>query len=169
MSKFIQSTALFFIFALVGGVVSAQQKIAVVNIQVALLQSSYGKAEIEKLESSSNWKQLTTEFEGLRADLQALEADAQANGAGWDEEKKAEFTKQRQFLQADFELNDKKRRADQQAVVQAINATVGRQAQAALRELIEEESITLLLNQEAVLHATPVHDLTEKLAAKIKK
>lgn len=169
MSKFIKYAVLSFVFALVGGLVHAQEKIAVINLQGAILQSDFGKSEILKLEKSAAYSQLISEFEGLRADLQALDTEAQANTAKWGAERVAEYNKQRQFLQADLELNVKKRRADQQAVIQSIYAAMGQKAQSALGELIESESITLLLAQEAVIHASPIHDLTSKLAEKLSK
>ena len=145
----------------------AQDRIAVVNIQGAILSSAYGQAEMAKLEESTAYSALITEFEGLRADLQALDSDAQANSENWDAERVAEYNKQRQFLQADLELNGRKIQADQQAAVQNINAAMNQRAQTALQELIEEESITLLLREDSVYHATQVHDITQKLALKL--
>ena len=145
----------------------AQQKIAVVNIQAAILQSAFGKAEMEKLESSTAYSSLITEFEGLRADLQALDAEAQSNSTKWDAERIAEYNKQRQFLQADLELNGRKIQTDQQAAVQSINAAMNQRAQTSLLELVEEESITLLLKEDSVYHATTAHDITQKLALKL--
>lgn len=164
--KFIGVFGAVFLLA-VSATTLAQEKIAVVNIQAAILQSAYGKAEMAKLESSSAYTALITEFEGLRADLQALDSEAQGNASSWDAERLAEYNKQRQFLQADLELNGRKIQADQQAAVQSINAAMTQRAQAALQELIEEESITLLLKEDSVYHATTVHDITQKLALKI--
>ena len=42
----------------------AQQRIAVVNLQAAILSSEYGQAEMAKLEASSADANLITEFEG---------------------------------------------------------------------------------------------------------
>ena len=154
------------VLACSGGLL-AQDKIAVVNIQGAILASAYGQAEMTKLEASTAYAALITEFEGLRADLQALDTDAQANSESWDAERIAEYNKQRQFLQADLELNGRKIQADQQAAVQNINAAMNQRAQIALQELIQEESITLLLKEDSVYHATQVHDITQKLALKL--
>ena len=145
------------------------QKVAVVNIQAAMLSSEYGQAEMAKLEESEAYSVLITEFEGLRADLQALDSEAAANSSKWDAERIAEYNKQRQFLQADLELNGRKIQADQQAAVQSIYAAMNQPAQEALQELITEESITLLVKAEAVYHATIAHDLTQKLALKLGK
>jgi len=145
----------------------AQDKIAVVNLQGAILSSEYGQAEMAKLEASPAYSALITEFEGLRADLQALDVDAQAKSGNWDADQVAEYNKQRQFLQADLELNGRKIQADQQAAVQNINAAMNQRAQAALQELIEEEAITLLLKEDSIYHATELHDITQKLALKL--
>ena len=148
---------------------AGSQKVAVVNIQAAMLSSEYGQAEMAKLEKSADYSALITEFEGLRADLQALDSEASANSSKWDAERIAEYQKQRQFLQADLELNGRKIQTDQQAAVQSIYAAMNQPAQEALQELIAEESVTLLLKAEAVYHATVEHDLTQKLALKLGK
>ena len=143
------------------------QKVAVVNLQAAMLSSEYGKSEMAKLEESSDYSELITEFEGLRADLQALDSEASSNSSKWDAERIAEYQKQRQFLQADLELNGRKIQTDQQAVVQSIYTAMNQPALEALQELIQEESITLLLKADSVYHATVEHDLTQKLALKL--
>ena len=143
------------------------QNIAVVNIQVAILESGYGKAELAKLEKNADYAALVTEAQTLVADVQALDKDAQTNSSKWSQEQLADYNKQRQFLTADLKLNQQKIKAEQDQVVGQINATMEKPALEALKTLVDEEGISLLLKSNSVYHAADAHDVTSKLAAKL--
>lgn len=143
------------------------QNIAVVNIQAAILESSYGKGELAKLEQNSTYADLVTEAQTLVADVQALDKDAQSNGSNWNQEQLADYNKQRQFLTADLNLNNQKIQAEREQVVRQINAAMNQPALEALQALVDDEGISLLLKESSVYHATDAHNVTSKLAAKL--
>lgn len=143
------------------------QKIAVVNIQAAILESDYGQSELAKLENNPSYSALVTESQSLIADVQALDSDAQANGNNWTQAQLSEYNKQRQFLTADLQLNNQKIQSEREAVVRQINQAMNQRALAALQELVDETQITLLLQESAVYHATEEHNVTSQLAAKL--
>ena len=143
------------------------QKIAVVNIQVAILESDYGQAELAKLESNPSYVALVTESQSLVADVQALDNDAQANGNSWTQAQLSEYNKQRQFLTADLQLNNQKIQSEREAVVRQINQAMNQRALTALQALVDEMEITLLLQESTVYHATEEHNVTSQLAAKL--
>ena len=149
--------------------ISQAQNIAVVNIQAAILESSFAQAELAKLEKGSSYAGLVSEAQILVADIQALDKDAEANGSKWSQEQLAEYNKARQFLTADYELNNKKIQAERERVVRQINAAMTQPAREALMQLVEDEKITVLLKQEAIYLASPEHDITAKLAEKLSK
>lgn len=155
--------------AMTVSVAGQAQNIAVVNIQAAILESSFGKAELAKLENDPTYAALVTEYQTLVADVQALDKDAQANNANWDQEQLAEYNKQRQFLTADIQLNNQKIQAERERVVRQINAAMNQPALEALQKMVEEEKISLLLQESAVYHATEEYNVTAKLAAKLSK
>ena len=143
------------------------QKIAVVNIQAAILESDYGQAELAKLESNPSYAALVTELQSLIADRQALDNDAQANGNSWTQAQLSEYNKQRQFLTADLQLNNQKIQSEREAVVRQINQAMNQRALTALQALVDEMEITLLLQESVVYHATEEHNVTSQLAAKL--
>ena len=143
------------------------QKIAVVNIQAAILESDYGQAELAKLESNPSYAALVTDLQSLIADVQALDNDAQANGNSWTQAQLSEYNKQRQFLTADLQLNNQKIQSEREAVYRQINQAMYQRALTALQALVDEMEITLLLQESAVYHATEEHNVTSRLAAKL--
>ena len=159
--------SLIFATAMCLSVFANAQKIAVVNIQAAILESDYGQSELAKLESNPGYAALVTESQSLMADVQALDNDAQANGNSWTQAQLTEYNKQRQFLTADLQLNNQKIQSEREGVVRQINQAMNQRALAALQALVEETQITLLLQESAVYHATNEHNVTAQLAAKL--
>jgi Skp family chaperone for outer membrane proteins len=160
-------SGLVFAVALSLSAFASAQNIAVVNIQAAILQSDFGQAELARLESTPSYSSLVTESQSLVADVQALDSEAQANSNSWSQAELTEYNKQRQFLTADLQLNNQKIQSEREGVVRQINAAMNQRALVALQELVEEEEITLLLQESAVYHATEAHNVTAKLAAKL--
>ena len=168
MFKLLTHSALL-VAAMMISLVSQAQNIAVVNIQAAILESSYGKSELAKLEEDADYAALVTEAQTLIADVQALDKDAQSNGSNWSQDQLNDYNKQRQFLTADIQLNQQKIQAEREQVVRQINAVMNQPALEALQAMVEEEGISLLLKENSVHYATDAHNVTSKLAAKLSK
>jgi outer membrane protein len=146
---------------------ASAQKIAVVNIQAAILESDYAQTRLTELENKPEYAELVSESQSLVADVQALDNDAQANGNSWSQEQLTEYNRQRQFLTEDLQLNNQRIQSERETVVRRINQAMNQRALTALQELVEEEGVTLLLQESAVYHATDEHNITQKLAAKL--
>ena len=123
---------------------SQAESIAVVNIQAAILESNFGKAELAKLEENADYSALVTEAQTLIADVQALDKDAQSNSSKWSQDQLADYNKQRQFLTADLKLNQQKIQAEREQVVRQINAAMNQPALEALQTLVDEEGLSLI-------------------------
>lgn len=147
----------------------AQEKIGVIDIERAMMTSEYAQAQIKAFGERSSFKKLNSEFEALKADLQALEADAQANASKWSNEQTVEFSKKRQYLMKDLEVNQSKVQTEVDLQRKKIFVELEPKATKALEELVSSEGITVLLQKNAVIFASPKHDLTKKLADKLGK
>lgn len=165
LKAFIRIAAVTFVFAF--SLASHAQNIAVVNIQAAILESAYAKSEIAKLEANPSFSSIANEYQTLVADIQALDADANANNQNWSQEQLADYNKQRQFLAADLNLNQEKLQREQSVLLEQIELAMNEPVRTALGQLIEEEGITMLLRDTAVYQATPLHDITLKLIEKL--
>lgn len=157
----------FVLMGLAGMAVAQEAKIAVVDIQSAILGSSYGEEQLGQLREDPEYAELLSTARSLQADIQAMDKEAQSKANEWSEQQFAQYNKQRQFKTADLELAQKKIQSEQERVVQEINNEMNDEAIAALEELIQEEGITLLLRENAVYHASVEHNLTDKLATKL--
>ncbi len=142
-------------------------RVAVVDVQRAILGSSYGQAQLEALEADPEYAELQASILSLQTDIETLDKEAEQNAASWTEARFATYNKNRQFKVADLQLAQQKIQSEQERVIAEINAAMSEQAQAALQQLITDEGVTLLLRETAVYYATPEHDLTGKLAAKL--
>lgn len=160
-------SGLIFGIAMCLSVFANAQKIAVVNIQAAILESEYGQSELQKLENRPDYAALVVESQSLIADVQALDNEAQANSSNWSRERLAEYNRQRQFIAEDLQVNNQRIQSEREAAVRQINQTMNQRALTALQELIDEEEVTLLLQESAVYHATEEHNLTPELSVKL--
>ena len=64
----------------------AQGKIAVVDLEAAILQSDYAQARLNEFETSEDFAADKTEFEGLRKELDQLVQDFQRDQAAMSED-----------------------------------------------------------------------------------
>lgn len=167
MLKRIISTGVVLAATFLASVASAQVNIAVVDVQAAILGSSYGQSELSKLNNNAEYSELVTTVRAIEAEIQSLDRNAESNAGSWTADDLADYNKQRQYKIADLQLASQKIQAEREQVIGQIYAAMNERALTALQELIEEEGVTLLLKETAVYQATSVHNLTAKLAAKL--
>lgn len=147
----------------------AADKIAVVNTAAAIFSSNAAKAKAEAAQKSADYIALKAKLDSATADLQALAKEWEAKSVTWSAEQKAEHQKKMEYVQADRELAGRKIQAENKALEQEIVTELRPIAQKALQEIVDKESITLLLPAEAVVWAKPELDITGKLADAINK
>lgn len=147
----------------------AQGKIAVCDVGAAIFQSDMAQARIKELGAQSNMSSLQAEMEGKRADAEALQKDKEANGMAWNDQQKADYAKNMEYIRADVQLIQRKMQAEQKALQQQIFQEVRPKALEQLDLLIKEEGVDVLLNREAVIWANTATDLTSKLVDRINK
>ncbi|MEX1034047.1 MAG: hypothetical protein WDZ30_11850 [Cellvibrionaceae bacterium] len=86
------------------GFTFAEGKIAVFNLQGAILNTEAAQKRIKEFESKAAYADLKANYDQLRSDLQKLEEDARVNSATWSDERKLEHRKQAEYKRADLEL-----------------------------------------------------------------
>jgi Skp family chaperone for outer membrane proteins len=143
------------------------QKIAVVDIQAGILNSAYGQAQLEALASNPEFAELVAVARSLQADVASLDSQARAEASGWDEDRFAQYTRARQFKDADLQLTTQKIQSERERVISEVLAAMNDAALQALEQIIEEEEIGLLLRETAVYDADESHNLTGLLAEKL--
>ena len=146
---------------------SAQDKIAVVDVNAAIFSSNAAKVKLEAFQKNSEYVSLKAKFDSATADLQALGKEWDSKSVTWSAEQKAEHQKKMEYINADRELAARKIKAETQNMQQQVMQEIGPVAEKALQDLVKSEGVSLLLPREAVLWAAADKTLTAKLLDKI--
>ncbi|MBI2783681.1 MAG: OmpH family outer membrane protein [Porticoccaceae bacterium] len=146
---------------------AAVDKIAVVDIQRVIFTSDVAKARQKQLQAESEFVGLQAKYDSIAADVKALQKKIEAERDTMSQEQATENQKKMEYLRADYELVERKLRAEVQQLQGKIMEELQPKVQAALKELVEAEGITLLLQREAVIVADPGLDVTGKLLERL--
>lgn len=146
---------------------AAADKIAVVDIQRVIFTSDLAKARQKQLQTESEFVGLQAKYDSIAADVKALQKKIEAERDTMSQEQATENQKKMEYLRADYELVERKLRAEVQQLQGKIMEELQPKVQAALKELVESEGITLLLQREAVIVADPGLDVTGKLLERL--
>jgi len=155
-----------FIFVYSGGAM-AEGGIAVVDVARAIFSTNIAKQRQEELQSASDFSTQQAKYDSLGADMKALQKEVEGKAMTLSQEQAAEYQKKMEYLRADIELVSRKLQAEIKDLQNRIMQELQPKALEAVKELVAEEEITLLLQREAVISATPDMDLTSKLIARL--
>lgn len=145
----------------------AQGKIAVVDLQEAILQSDAAQQALEAVRNQRDYSEDKNEFDRIQSELEALVTEFQKDAAVMSQEQQVAARKRLASKQADLEhVTGKLQQAEQQAG-QAILQEMADEVQEILRDLIQSEGIGLLLQRQAVIHADPGYSITAKVTDRL--
>jgi len=158
-----------FALALLGFIspVWAQGKIAVVNLQEAILQSDMAQQRLNEVRNQEDYKADKQEFDQLQEELEELVRDFQKDAAVMSQEQQLAARKRLASKQSDLEHVAGKLQQAEQAAGQQLLQEMSGMVQEALTELIRTEGIGLLLQRGSVIHADPGYSITAKLTDKL--
>jgi outer membrane protein len=164
-SSFIRTVAVALL--LLPGLALAQGKIAVVDLQAAILQSDEAQKRLAEVRSQEDYKADKDEFDQLKKELDKLVKDFQKDAAVMSQEQQLAARKRLASKQADLEHVAGKLQQAEQATGQALLQEMSPMVQEVLRELIATEGIGLLLQRGTVIHADPGYSITAKVTDKL--
>ena len=145
----------------------AEDKVAVVDIARAIFGSDAAQAKLKQAEQGADFVSLKAKYESSAADLQALAKEAESKRLTWSQEQAVEHQKKMEYAKADAELAGRKIQAEQQQLQQSILQELGPKAQEALKEVVAEEGVTILLRRESVMVFSPESSITAKVADRL--
>mgnify|MGYP002373152738 CR=1 FL=1 len=141
---------------------AAKDKVAVFDVQEAILNTNMAKAEMKAFESRSDISKMISDAEKLKKDITALRTEISKGGsAAQEKQKSAEFT------QADFELIVRKLNSERQAAGKKLMEDLGPRLENIVKSIVDAEGIGLLLDRKAAIHADPSFDITAKVTEKL--
>jgi outer membrane protein len=141
---------------------AAKDKIAVFDVQEAILNTNMAKSEMKAFEARSDISKMISDAEKLKKDITALHAEISKGGEGAQEKQKSA-----EFKQADFELIVRKLNSERQAAGKKLMENVGPRLEGIVKDIVDAEGIGLLLDRKAAIHADPSFDITAKVTEKL--
>lgn len=145
----------------------AQGKIAVVDLQEAILQTDQAQKKLADVRNQDDYKSDKAEFDRLKKEFDELVRKFQKDAAVMSQEQQLAARKKLASKQADLEHVTGKLQQTEQAAGQALLQEMAPKVQEVLRELITKEGIGLLLQRSAVIHADSGYSITAKVTDKL--
>lgn len=145
----------------------AQGKIAVVNVQEAILQTDYAAKRLNQVREESDYKADKAEYDRLKEEFDALVGKLQKDMAVMSQEQQIASRKKLASKQADLEHVTGKLQQAEQSAGQALLQELSPKVQEVLRDLIATEGIGLLLQRTSVIHADAGYSITAKVTDKL--
>ena len=166
MARFFKCTLLALVLAL-PTLAMAQEKIAVVDLQEAILQTDLAQKRLADVRSESEYKTDKAEFDRLKKEFDELVKKFQKDAAVMSQEQQLAAREKLASKQADLEHVTGKLQKAEQGAGQALLQEMGRSVQEVLREIITSEGIGLLLPRGSVIHADASYSITAKVTDKL--
>jgi outer membrane protein len=166
VARFFKCTLLALVLAL-PTLVMAQDKIAVVDLQEAILQTDLAQKRLADVRSESEYKTDKAEFDRLKKEFDELVKKFQKDAAVMSQEQQLAAREKLASKQADLEHVTGKLQKAEQGAGQALLQEMGRSVQEVLREIITSEGIGLLLPRGSVIHADASYSITAKVTDKL--
>jgi outer membrane protein len=145
----------------------AQEKIAVVDLQEAILQTEVAQKRLTEVRNQEDYKTDKAEFDRLKKEFDELVKKFQKDAAVMSQEQQAAARQKLASKQADLEHVTGKLQQAEQVAGQALLQELAPRVQEILRELITSEGIGLLLQRGAVIHADASYSITAKVTDKL--
>jgi outer membrane protein len=145
----------------------AQGRIAVVDLEQAILQTDFAQQRIRDFEASEAFAEDRAEFDSLKGELDQLFQNFQRDQAAMSDDEKVAAQQKLASKNADLEYVAKKLQSLQQQNAQRVFQELVPAARQALGEVIETDQIGLLLQAQSVIHADLGYNITAKITDKL--
>jgi outer membrane protein len=153
--------------SLTASLASAQGRVAVVDLEQAILQTDVAQQRLANIRSQDDYTADAAELESLKVELDEIFKDTQKNAATMSNEQKQAASKRIANKRADAQhIASKLQKAEQEAGQQLLQDLTPK-VQEVLRDLIASEGIGLLLQRQAVIHADNGYSITAKVTDKL--
>ena len=144
--------------------------IAVVNLQLAVLQTEVAQKRLKELEEEPDFKKNIEEAEALEIELKELIETYQKERAVMSAQKRAEEEKRFREKQQDLNYIANKIQQTQKEIVDKIIESQSQNLNTVLNNLVEEQGIGLLLRAGpggSVLHADKSYDISLQVTERL--
>lgn len=168
MKPLLKLTSLLIVFGL-SLTAHAEGKIAVLNVQQAVVNTEVAQERLKDLQKEPSFAQNRKELEDLNKAYQDTVDQLQKDAAVMSAEQKMEARKKLQEKVSDMEHVKRKLQATEQEFMQSLMQELGPKLKQAVDDLIKEEGIGLIVNQQATMYADTSYNITAKVTDKLNK
>lgn len=166
MSRFVK-LALFIVAFSAPALGWAQGKIAVVDLQEAILQTDLAQKRLGEVRGQEDYKSDKAEFDRLKTEFEELMRKFQKDAAVMSQEQQVAARQKLASKQADLEHVTGKLQQAEQSAGQALLQEMAPRVQSVLKEIIAQDGIGLLLQRQSVIHADAGYSITAKVTDKL--
>ena len=145
----------------------AEGKIAVVDLNEAILQTDLAKKRLGEVRGSEQYKADKKEYDKLKAEFDELVKTFQKDSAVMSQDQQSAAREKLRNKQDDLEHVAGKLQKVEQAAGQALLGEMGPRIETVLREMIAQDGIGLLLKSGAVIHNDATYNITAKLTERL--
>ncbi|MAT93349.1 MAG: hypothetical protein CME59_12180 [Halioglobus sp.] len=145
----------------------AQGKIAVVDLQEAILQTDLAQKRLGEVRGQEDYKSDKAEFDRLKTEFEELMRKFQKDAAVMSQEQQVAARQKLASKQADLEHVTGKLQQAEQSAGQALLQEMAPRVQTVLKEIIAQDGIGLLLQRQSVIHADAGYSITAKVTDKL--
>jgi outer membrane protein len=142
-------------------------KIAVVDVQGAILQTDIAQKRMGEIRDQDDYKKNKAEYDRLKSEGDALLKTFQTDAAVMSQDQKIAAQQKLSSMQDDLDHVTSKLQQAEQTAGQALLQEMAPKVQEVLREIIEKEGIALLLQRNAVIHAEASYSITATVTDKL--
>lgn len=147
----------------------AQGKIVAMDPETVIFSTNIAKAKFDQFSKNPEYSAIKANAELKLAEIKNLDALAKKDSMTWNKEQKAENEKKAQTLIQDFQIQKKKLEQAELAVRQEIYKELSPKLDAAMKQIIAAEGITMIVSPRALVHLDPKSDYTQKLIDALNK
>lgn len=167
--KLVQKIVLACALAISSSTVLAAGKVAVLDMEQALMATDVMQARVKTLSAEPEFSALKAKFEALQSDLKALVQEAQSNKMTWsDSEKQAQRIKA-EAKQAELRLTLQNLKQQEQVAMKDVMEELGPKAKTALKQITVAEGIDIVLSRKAAVWVSDGSDITKTLTKRLNK
>lgn len=145
----------------------AQGKIAVVNLEEAILQTDMAQKRLREIRSQEDFKDDQAELEKLKNEFDELVKKFQKDAAIMSQEQQVAARNRLQSKQADMEHVAGKLQKTRNIALQALIEEMEPYLDKVMQEIIAQDGIGLLLHRQSIIHADPGYSVTAKVTDKL--
>lgn len=157
----------FLTLALAAVVSHAQGKIAVLDVQQAILLTDESQKRLNGLRSQSSYKENKSELDELKKEHDDIIQKLQKDLAVMSDAQKEDQRRLIEEKRGDIEHVMRKLQSSEKQLAEQLVREMAPKLQEIVGELIETEGIGLLLKSEAVLHAENSYNITAKVTDRL--